>query len=298
MDIIKNVNLNLLKSFWAVFKTGGIIKGAKLLDVAPPTLSANIKQLEKQLGKTLFVTHKKGADPTGDATALFPFVESAFENLLKFSEELERPSTGTIRVGTTTIYASFYLVEFVREFKSKYPNIAIEYHHHPKHDYLTLLEGNEIDVAITPLWWGEASNQMNVFEFKRHRMSLFCSRQFAVANCIENELTVEQLGSLPFVLFSGKVKPFLDKLENAFGRKLHVVETHTSHAAFDMVMNGVGVGYFFDDYRGAQNNNEIVKLKLTNAELPDHVYDCVHARKPTGLVGLFVSELRKYFELD
>ena len=48
------LNLHHLLYFRAVAREGGVVKAARRLNVSPPTISAQIKQLEEQLGDRLF----------------------------------------------------------------------------------------------------------------------------------------------------------------------------------------------------------------------------------------------------
>ena len=295
MDIL-SINLNLLKSFRAVYKTGGINKGARLLELATPAVAYNIKQLEKQLNKKLFIPHKKGVDPTSDANELFPLVENAFENLLKYNEQLNANDSGTIRLGLSALYESFFLVNFMKQFREKYPNIKLELFHHPKHDYLELLEKNEIDVALH-IMLREPTSQMHNFELRRHPMVFFTNKEFAAKHGIKDEITLEQLTKLPLIVFAlMKTRSVLEILENFFKTKFNPVETPTTLAAFDMTMNGHGICYFFEEYLDAQNNDQIVKLKIKNAPPPpSRVYNCAYHKNPSAIVALFVKELKKFF---
>ena len=292
-----NINLNLLKSFWAVYNTGGINKGARFLGLTTPVVAYNLKQLEKQLDRKLFVAHKKGVDPTGEASLIYPLVENIFDNLRKCNEQLYTTSSGVIKLGTTTIYASFFLVKFVQDFNKKYPNIKLEFHHHPQHEYLSMLENNEIDIAMSQNMQRPDQQRINIFELKKHSMVFFAAKQFAAEHKIKEELTPEQFHELPFILFSAKDKSFLTKMENWFGRKLNAIETHTAHAAYDMVMDGKGIGFFFDEYLDTKRSNQIVKLKIADMPAPPpSIYECAHHKKPSAIVSLFISELKDFYE--
>jgi len=293
MDIL-NVNLNLLKSFWTVYKTGGIIKAAKALDMAPPAVTYNIKQLEKQLDKKLFNTGKKGAEPTTDAKALFPLVEAAFENLLKCNEYLYTDNKGTLRIGTTTLHTDFYLIDFHRKFMARYPNITLEFYHHPQHDYLTMLENNKVDVAIMQ-FLKRPSASINIFELFQSGMSFFTSKEFAAINNIKDELTFNQFLKLPFICHS-QSRTVLDKLEKAFDRKLGAITTPSVQVAYDMVVNGQGIGIYFDRFLDANPNENIIRLKIKDMPPPPNsVYECAYHKKPSALVALYVRELRSFY---
>jgi len=297
MDIL-NINLNLLKTFWAVYKTGGVNKAARMLDMAPPQVTYHIKQLEKQLDKKLFIAHKKGVDPTGDASLIYPMVESIFENLQKCNEQLYPISSGTIRLGMTTLHASFFLVKFMQGFREKYPDIKLEIFHHPQHDYLEMLERNEIDVALH-LLLREPTEQMQDFELPNHQMAFFATKKFTAEHGIGNEITLEQLTKLPLVMFSlMKTKSTLTRLEDFYQRQFQVVEAPTTHAAYDMAMNGHGIGYFFEEYIDAQSNDQIVRLKIKDApQPPNRAYHCAYKKKASTLVTTFIKELKRFYHV-
>lgn len=296
MDIL-SVNLNLLKSFRAVYKTGGINKGAKFLGVVTPAVAYNIKQLEKQLGHKLFITHKKGVDPTNEASNLYPLVESAFENLLKYNEQFGITHKGTVRIGLTTIHVGFFFIKFMQQFRDKYPDIKVDFYHHPQHDYLTMLENNEIDIAIH-LLLKKPTEQMQNFAFQRLPMTFFVTKKFATEHNIEHEITLEQLTKLPLIIFSmQKTSSVLAILENHYHSQFKTIAAPSTQAAYDMAINGYGVGYFYKDYLDAQNNDQIIRLRLKDApEPPLRAYDCAYNKNPSAIETLFLKELKDFFK--
>ena len=291
-----NINLNLLKSFHAVYKVGGIIKAAGMLGMAPPTVTYNIKQLENQLGRKLFNTHRKGTDPTEDAKVLFPLVEAAFENLLKCNELLNADNRGILKIGTAAFIADYIIAKFLREFQKKYPNITLEFHHHPKHNYLTQLEENKIDIAIMQ-FLKRPGPQINIFELISTSMTFFTSKKFAVAHNIKNEITVERFLELPFICHA-QSRTVLVKLENYFEQKLDAIETASVITAYGMVMDGQGVGIFFEEYLDDQKNDQIVKFKIKDKPPPPlAVHECAYHKKTPATVALFIRELKKFYSL-
>lgn len=298
MDIL-NINLNLLKSFWAVYKTGGINRGAKFLGVATPVVAYNIKQLERQLDKKLFIAHKKGVDPTNDATLIYPLVENIFDNLQKCGEQLNQTTFGVIRLGLSTLHVSFLLVEFMQKFRERYPDIKFELFHHPRHDYLEFLENNEVDVAIHIMLRDPTENMYN-FELHRYPMVFFATKKFVAEHGIGEEIALEQLTKLPLIIFSlMSTRSVLKILEDFYQTTFSPVEAPNTHSAFDMAMNGHGICYFFEEYVDAQDSDQIVKLRIKDAPPPPkRVYECAYNKKPSALVALFIKELKEYYGIN
>src|SRR5690606_11809121 len=64
------MNLELLRTFLAVHRAGSFTRAAAALGVSQPTVTAQIRTLEKELGRQLFVRHQGGVSPTGPADQL------------------------------------------------------------------------------------------------------------------------------------------------------------------------------------------------------------------------------------
>ena len=109
-------DLNLLRVFYYVAKTGQISKAAELLNVSQPAISYSLKELENQLGYTLFYRNSKGIEPTLEAKELYSYISTAF-NILNDAEEhiknLNSLNIGCIRIGTPSHIGIFFLSSFI-----------------------------------------------------------------------------------------------------------------------------------------------------------------------------------------
>ena len=106
------VNLDLYRVFYTVAKSGSLTKAAEELYISQPAVSRSIKQLETQLGITLFTRTHRGMQLSANGGELiFNEVEKAL-NLLSDAEnriaEMKTSATGTIRIGASdTIFEYF-----------------------------------------------------------------------------------------------------------------------------------------------------------------------------------------------
>ncbi|MFE2971331.1 LysR family transcriptional regulator [Streptomyces sp. NPDC059340] len=62
--ITPHVDLNLLRTFLAVYRSGSFTAAAPLLGLSQPTVTAQIRTLEQQTGRELFTRLPRGAEPT------------------------------------------------------------------------------------------------------------------------------------------------------------------------------------------------------------------------------------------
>lgn len=91
---VLSMDIRHLKAFIAVFEERNITSAAQRLCVAQPTLSVTIRQLEDDLGVSLFLRQARGVDVSEQARALYPqacrMVAEAEALRLRFRQEQER----------------------------------------------------------------------------------------------------------------------------------------------------------------------------------------------------------------
>jgi DNA-binding transcriptional LysR family regulator len=58
------ISLDLLRTFLAVYRAGSVTGGAELLGVSQPSVTAQVKALEADLGRPLFERLPRGMAPT------------------------------------------------------------------------------------------------------------------------------------------------------------------------------------------------------------------------------------------
>ncbi len=99
------MNFKHLQYFWAVAKTGGVVRAGKQLHITPQTLSGQIKLLEDQLGKRLFRKSGRGLELTEAGQLALRYAEEIFglgaelEAALQFDQPA-RP-LAPLRIGIT-----------------------------------------------------------------------------------------------------------------------------------------------------------------------------------------------------
>ncbi|PLW73858.1 LysR family transcriptional regulator, partial [Streptomyces sp. DJ] len=64
------VDLSLLRTFLAVHRTGSFTAAAPLLGLSQPTVTTQIRSLERRLGRQLFDRRPRGVTPTPFADEL------------------------------------------------------------------------------------------------------------------------------------------------------------------------------------------------------------------------------------
>ena len=79
------LNLHHLLYFRAVAREGGVVKAAERLNVSPPTVSAQVKQLEEQVGDKLFSRTGRRLVLTDLGRTVLHYADGIFDLVTVFS---------------------------------------------------------------------------------------------------------------------------------------------------------------------------------------------------------------------
>ncbi len=123
------LSLHQLTVFLSVYEHGSLTRAAEELGYAQPSVSEQVRALEKSLGVQLFRRVGRGVVPTTVADTLRPHAErtlAAAEETRRAAQAVKAFETGTIRFGmfgTARLYAGAGLVADVLE---RYPGVRVE----------------------------------------------------------------------------------------------------------------------------------------------------------------------------
>ena len=119
----------LVRSFLAVLDAGSLMGAARRSGAQQPTLSRHIAELESQLGAPLFERTGRGVSPTVAALA----IADAARQMQQGAETLARTlvgqrdqTTGTVRITTSMVAATYLLPPLLAELHAQEPGIQLE----------------------------------------------------------------------------------------------------------------------------------------------------------------------------
>ncbi len=72
------VDLELYRIFYEVAKAGNITQASNALNISQPAVTKHIKNLEYQLGATLFIRNRKGVILTESGKKLFVYIKTIY----------------------------------------------------------------------------------------------------------------------------------------------------------------------------------------------------------------------------
>lgn len=81
-NMLRNIDLNLLTVFEAVYVHKGIVNAAKVLNLTPSAISQSIQKLRSTFPDPLFIRKGQGVAPTAYAAHLHQYISQGFESIL------------------------------------------------------------------------------------------------------------------------------------------------------------------------------------------------------------------------
>ena len=266
-----NTDYNLYKIFLYLYEQKSISKTASMLYVSQPAISYSLKELENQLGYTLFYRNSKGIEPTMEAKELYSYVATAF-NTMKSGEEhinnLNSLNIGCIKIGTPSYLGIFYLASFITDFRKVYPGIKFEVVSKSTADMVEMLETRKIDLIVDTLPISTTKKSVKKITLSRLQNCFAYNKDSFPKGIIKN---VEDLKKYPLVLPSAtsSIRLKLDEFMEAKNVKLYpVFESWTTEMMLEMVRRGVGVGYFVKNVIDTQNDKDNFEVITFENELP------------------------------
>jgi YbgC/YbaW family acyl-CoA thioester hydrolase len=139
---------SLAKSFLAVLDAGSLMGAARRLKAQQPTLSRHIAELEAQLGVPLFERTGRGVTPTAAALAIADAARQMQDGAGALARSLAKSrdaTTGTVRVTTSHVAATWMLPPLLAQLQQAEPGIDVEL---VASNQLTNLLRREADIAV------------------------------------------------------------------------------------------------------------------------------------------------------
>lgn len=145
------MNLEQLRGFAEIARTGHFTRAAEHLHLAQPSLSRQIAGLESELGVRLFHRVRGNVALTVAGERLLPIARRMLadaEAARSEMAELVGLSRGRIRLGATPTLCTSLVAEVLAEFRARYPGIDVEILELGSRSLLEALVEGALDLAL------------------------------------------------------------------------------------------------------------------------------------------------------
>lgn len=141
------INLELYKIFVFVAKEENITKASEKLSISQPAVTKHIKNLEEQLGVTLFKRNKYGMELTDKGRELYKEVSESILKIYKAEERVR--SNRNIHLGSHVTMLSRMFGKCIADYYELNPNSQIEVTNETFNDMLNMLENQKLDIVLS-----------------------------------------------------------------------------------------------------------------------------------------------------
>lgn len=148
------MDIRHLKYFITIVEEGKISQAAKRLNMAQPPLSQQLKQLEDELGVTLFERHTRKLIITEEGMLLYQRAKEIIELItgtIEEVKELSQGTRGTLSIGTIAALGAQLLPERIRDFQIHYPDVQFQVWEGDPLRIMELVENRIIELGIVRL---------------------------------------------------------------------------------------------------------------------------------------------------
>ncbi|EUD01672.1 LysR substrate-binding domain protein [Providencia alcalifaciens RIMD 1656011] len=143
------VDSELLRTFLEVSRTRHFGRAAESLYLTQSAVSFRIRQLETQLGTSLFTRHRNNIRLTAAGERLVPYAESLMNTWLQAKKEISHASQHTeLSIGATASLWESYLTNWLEVLYNQHDELRLEARVSTRQSLVKQLHSRELDLLI------------------------------------------------------------------------------------------------------------------------------------------------------
>ncbi len=239
MKQVQDFDIRLLRIFATVAETGSFVATQKLLNLAPSTLSEQIKDLELRLGFSVCIRGRGGFKLTPQGEDLYKVVKDLLASLENTRNQIQRINGlfgGVLAIGIVDSVSTdqrLGLHDVIQSFHAAKPQVHVTLHvDSPPRLETALLEGR-LDIAIGP--FNDKSRSLRYTEIYEEPQILCCGRNHPLFACTPEALDDNLIAAQAFVA--------ADYSTQLVSRFSPTTVTTTVEAMLILIMSGLYIGY-------------------------------------------------------
>ncbi|KNH20439.1 MAG: LysR family transcriptional regulator [Priestia megaterium] len=246
------MEVRVLRYFLTVAREGNITRAADFLHVTQPTLSRQLKDLEQELGKKLFIRSSHSVILTDEGMLLRNRAEEIVNMVDKLEAEfssMEETIGGDVYIGGGETEAMKHIARVAKDVQQRYPNIRYHLYSGNEEDITERLDKGLLDFGIL-IQPADISKYNYLNMPAKDVWGVVMKKDSSLA--VREGIQAEDLVNVPLICSRQAVKQTFSKNEFAdwFGEdfhKLNIVTTYNlAYNAAIMVEEGVGYAITLD----------------------------------------------------
>ena len=222
------LKLRHLQVFNALFEAGSVSRAAERLNVSQPAVSVALKNLEDELGFSLFHRDRGFFAPTNEAVLLQEEVEkgvAALERVERRAESIRDGTTGHVRIATNGAMSYNFMPQVIADFQRDFPGTHVELRVHSSRRIASWVSSRQIDIGLIDTPVPVAGLNARIFH-----MECVCIMQKTASIAKLEVIAPEDLADQRVIAVTGD--HMVDRQLNRIMSQAQVPLTHTGSTYF------------------------------------------------------------------
>jgi DNA-binding transcriptional LysR family regulator len=293
--------LQWLRGFYCVADRGSVTQATILMGREQPTITRQIKCLEKELGVTLFDRSSGKMKLTAEGRVLFDKAISLFEDVREIRGEFKKELLeyqGKIFVAAGHAIIDTFLPPYIAKFRSSHPRVSFH------------MEGGFFQTVYEKVESGEADFGIALSESVTGTIvchDLFETGQKLIAPKGHTFFpgkspTLKQIAEAPLILFSrtGAIEPYIEKSFAKEQLKPNVVMTHNNFVSMKKYVSlGLGVA-LLSDYTVSPEDEKTMEIFSMDQHFPKRKVGLLLRKRKylSPAIQAFIRTIKPDIQLD
>jgi LysR family transcriptional regulator, low CO2-responsive transcriptional regulator len=281
------VNLNHVLAFHKVAAAGGFTVAARLSGVSQPTLSAQVRALERTMGTPLF-------ERSGRRVWLTPAGESLFSATARLNEAMETVADVVTRDRTAvrgglriSADSAIHVIPVLADLKRRVRGLAFSLRIDNSSNVIAQVLNEEADVGVMARQVSDP--RLFAVKIREDKLMLLVSAadpwarrsRVSVADLAGRDLVVRERGSITREVFEARIKGARIKTGQIF-------DVATREAVQEAVAAGFGIGIVFTSEAGKDTRLKTIAIADQDVTVAEYAI-CRSERRRLGLVARFIE---------
>lgn len=281
---LQKMEIFQLRYFAAIARAGSMVAAAAECNATQPTLSVQVKALEKELGTRLFERHAWGTQLTPAGERVLITSNRIFEEMDLLRNDIRErrlERTSNLRIGIQPFVASEVLAEPLRKLVTELPELRVISRERPNEMLVELLLNNHVDICLMskPERWPPG---LEVHELLTMKYAAYCREDHPLAG--HKKPALRDLLPFPLLVYNGPADTVhrLQALARRQSVELHLTFiSDQATTAFAMASEGAGVAVLPCVFGERCKRARMKEIVLEDAGLAATV--CAVLRKKTDI---------------
>ena len=277
------MNIESIETFVLLSENGNFTKTAEMQYLVQSTISNRINELEKYVGKELFIRTNKNVRLTKSGEAFLPYAQRIL--MLKKDGIIKARSIGIyedrLALGLVDCIYKGIISPIIKKYFLTFPSIAVKLKVNHSEEIIKLLGDGILDIGF--VYTKSKSSKFEVVNFLKDEIILVTSPKNKIIT--KSEISYIDLMQLP-LLYADLGEEFFNWLSKIFGDS-PLLKLSVDEVSYVIDFVKEGFGYAFVTKSSVNNeleSGELIHVKIKDSKIPSRqIYMLINKNKKDSI---------------